>query len=221
MEGQKKQEADRLFRISVFGLNRIGLFQPGIMGATDIDWEDSGTRKLKILATTFYKENMYVRLMYSLRQEESVTSEFNLRISLDTTVCHYGGSRFWFICPFCTGHGKSDNLGRRVAKLYFTGRYFMCRYCGELTYKSRKISGFDRQFGKLTNPFDLEDVPERRYKGKFTKRYTRFRKKLKRFVDYGLALNNRWQAKSNTKTNKIRKRFDKVFGKKSIPKLTQ
>ena len=52
-----------------------------------------------------------------------------LSLSFTTTRLHFGGVRYWFICPNCN---------RRVAKLFKpkSERNFGCRYCYNLTYKS-------------------------------------------------------------------------------------
>ena len=52
-------------------------------------------------------------------------------VALDTTRCNYGGKRYWFLCPICK---------KRVAKIYLPprGKYFACRACNYLTYRSCK-----------------------------------------------------------------------------------
>jgi hypothetical protein len=52
-------------------------------------------------------------------------------IEYTSTKCHFGGERFWFICPYCS---------RRVSKLYLppSGDYYACRKCHNLTYESCK-----------------------------------------------------------------------------------
>jgi len=52
-------------------------------------------------------------------------------VELDTTHCNYGGKRYWFLCPICK---------KRVAKIYLPsgGKYFACRSCNYLTYRSCK-----------------------------------------------------------------------------------
>ena len=52
-------------------------------------------------------------------------------VELALTACNFGGQRLWFICP---GAG----CGRRVAVLYGSGRYFLCRHCYDLVYESQK-----------------------------------------------------------------------------------
>jgi hypothetical protein len=44
--------------------------------------------------------------------------------------CPLGGTRPYFLCP---GAG----CGRRVFKLYFVRRHFLCRQCGQLVYASK------------------------------------------------------------------------------------
>jgi len=61
-------------------------------------------------------------------------------VELDKTLPHFGGVRYWFICPSCK---------RRVAKLYVPFRHdrFLCRRCHDLTYQSSQDSHrFDKLF---------------------------------------------------------------------------
>jgi hypothetical protein len=56
-------------------------------------------------------------------------------VVLDWTPCNFGWERPWFLCP---GNVNGVACGRRVAKLYLRGRYFLCRHCHDLTYASRQ-----------------------------------------------------------------------------------
>ena len=55
-----------------------------------------------------------------------------------STQCHFGGRRFWFICPGRVPGGAPCR--RRVGKLYQPpgSRYFLCRHCHDLSYRSRQ-----------------------------------------------------------------------------------
>lgn len=55
-------------------------------------------------------------------------------IRFKQTYPHFGGVRWWFACPWCH---------RGVSKLYLlpNARYFRCRTCHHLTYRSRQESG--------------------------------------------------------------------------------
>jgi len=70
---------------------------------------------------------------------EQVTQE----IFLDWTACNYGGLRPWFICMACR---------RRVAKIYFGGKNFVCRHCLNLTYRSCQES--DSRFSNFLRNYD-------------------------------------------------------------------
>jgi hypothetical protein len=55
--------------------------------------------------------------------------------------CTFGGVRPYFICP---GVVNGIPCGRRVAKLYAAGRYFLCRYCYRLPYASQSEEIWER-----------------------------------------------------------------------------
>jgi hypothetical protein len=50
-----------------------------------------------------------------------------------TTQPHYGGKRYWFLCP-------NQNCRKRVRILY-GGKYFLCRHCQSLTYETAQTGG--------------------------------------------------------------------------------
>ena len=74
----------------------------------------------------------WLRLYYTFTQNQQA---LDYRIRLETTRPRFGGLRWWFICPLVI---NGASCGRRVGKLYLpTGsRYFGCRHCHELTYRS-------------------------------------------------------------------------------------
>ncbi len=53
-----------------------------------------------------------------------------LWVPVEWTPCRFGGRRPWLRCPV-------RQCGRRVAKLYNSGRYFICRRCANLAYESQ------------------------------------------------------------------------------------
>ena len=65
------------------------------------------------------------------------------RVRLVTSTPHYGGLRWWFICPLVRNDGAPP---RRVAKLYLPsgGKYFGSREGYGLTYTSCQESGKNR-----------------------------------------------------------------------------
>lgn len=78
-----------------------------------------------------------VELSYS-RGPEGRKEDVSYAVPLSWTPCNFGGWRPWFVCP---GVVEGVSCGRRVAKLYLKGRYFLCRHCHDLTYKSRQETG--------------------------------------------------------------------------------
>ena len=77
---------------------------------------------------TLAEEVGWLRLCYTMtRCKEDV----DYRIGLTTIPLPWGGVRWFFLCP-------SIGCSRRVSKLYLPpgGRYYRCRYCHNLTYRS-------------------------------------------------------------------------------------
>ncbi len=97
----------------------------------------------------------YIRFKYSKTSRFSEEKEnFDYKVRLTTTHCHFGGIRYWFVCPLIV---NSHLCERKVGKLYLPpgGKYFGCRHCYDLTYTScRESHKFDRLFALLAH-----DVP--------------------------------------------------------------
>lgn len=56
----------------------------------------------------------------------SITETFGL----STSCCNYGNFRYWFTCV----------CGKRVGCLYLYRKYFRCRHCHDLTYRSKAFN---------------------------------------------------------------------------------
>ena len=73
-----------------------------------------------------------------------------MSIEVSTTAPTYGGNRYWLRCPLVRNGAKCD---RSLTKLFLPpmGRYFGCRHCHGLTYRScqdaHKRSPFDHLVG--------------------------------------------------------------------------
>ena len=52
---------------------------------------------------------------------------YNYEIALSRTPCHYGGYRYWYLCPHC---------GKRTSVLYRAGLY-VCRHCIGANYQTQ------------------------------------------------------------------------------------
>jgi hypothetical protein len=114
-----------------------------------------------------------IELVYCISRNEQPPEDVRTTVPLSWSSCNYGEKRPWFICP-----GKG--CGRRVAKLYLVGKYFLCRHCHNLTYSSRRQSKPFRLLDKAqkicqrlgaNNCNDLCDTPKP--KGMHWKTYER------------------------------------------------
>jgi hypothetical protein len=110
----------------------------------------------------------WVRLFYTLTRTGGAV---DYRVGLVTTRPHFGGLRWWFLCPLSV-NGRT--CGRRVAKLYLDGRYFGCRQCHGLTYtscqESHKLDGLYRA---MAQNLGWEEADVRRGMRALAKRHQR------------------------------------------------
>ena len=65
--------------------------------------------------------------------------DYQYKIRLDKTPCHYGNYRYWFICPHC---------GKRAGVLYCAGA-FVCRHCLNANYATQLMQPIDKLFRKV------------------------------------------------------------------------
>ena len=82
-------------------------------------------------------ESGQVKLSYSWQKNGGEAGKLDYPVELQATSCHYGGARNWFVCP-------AVECGKRVAKLYLGDKYFACRHCCRLAYKSQREAKDDR-----------------------------------------------------------------------------
>jgi len=122
----------------------------------------------------------YARFQYtSTRRSTGEKTECDYKVRLVTTPCHFGGVRWWFLCPLIT---NGVSCGRRVGTLYCPpgATYYGCRHCYNLTYESRNKPRLTR-LGDIGYPLVLErkydDLYERTkrwtYRGRPTKKARR------------------------------------------------
>lgn len=119
-----------------------------------------------------------LEMKYVSIDEEGREDIFELFIEFVSTPSNYGGRIWWFICP--------QNCGRKVRHLYIDTENadLGCRECCDLTYESRNLQGPLKAFGKIIPLPTLEEweakIKRKRYNGKPTREYRRFRKALEK-----------------------------------------
>ena len=164
--------------------------------STTITWTRSMTGKQATAAvvTVNVIGEPYVKITYSLSDCEGGGTPFDSKVDLVTTPCNFGGVRYWFACPTC---------GRRVGGLYLApgSRRFMCRSCGNLTYRSRNRSWIEssghtsRQMDKLRS-----EIKRWTWRGRPTRKVRRLRaleRKMGLFSPQILARLGRLEARWN------------------------
>lgn len=106
-----------------------------------------------------------LRLRYDIEHHSAETGAQDYALTLVTTRLHFGGARWWFLCPA---------TGRRCGKLFLPngGRRFLSRQAYGLGYRSQRAGRMERmqaRIGKLcrrlggewsVSPCDLPPKPK-------------------------------------------------------------
>lgn len=131
-----RRTAESCHSISTKFLNKYKYFLGGLRSG-GITWSvggrETGSVGFRVSTET---ANEYINFIYT--QTDRITNEkteFDYKVQLTWTSCHFGGRRWWFVCPLMV-NGRA--CGRRMGVLYLGGEYFGCRHCYNLTYASCK-----------------------------------------------------------------------------------
>jgi len=126
--------------------NREGLTKPGTLRSGVWQWKYGTPEQVSTVRYVLDLQDetaSFLRLQYTTGEKS-----FDYRVKMETTFPHFGGVRWWFRCPLLVNGRACD---RRVRVLYLNGRYFGCRDCHHLTYKSTQ-EWDPRVSGMLKNP---------------------------------------------------------------------
>ena len=121
----KKDIADHVVSIDVRAWKRQGHLCPNLTQQWQWSIYQNTLLKLKVRVESFS-----VRLSFRISSDQKSSEWEHQTVMLDSTACHFGGDRSWFLCP-------SRGCGKRVAILYFTNN-FACRECQNLAYLSQR-----------------------------------------------------------------------------------
>lgn len=131
-----------------------GRLKPGATGI--FTWKTNGTKT----GSVGYSVNVHSKLPICvvLLQYRCDSVEIRIPVRMQTTPTRFGGQRWWFSCPLTV---KGVVCNRRVGKLHLppVARYFGCRKCHRLTYRScQEAHRSERMFGRLAQElgFDTE-----------------------------------------------------------------
>ncbi len=109
-------------------------------------------------------------------------------VRFDTTPCHYGGKRQWFLCPGCT---------RRVAVLCGVEDVFRCRHCHQLPYLSQNTTLLRRLIRRRQHIEKrlFEDGSGQRWRKRKGLHYQTFSRGLKRYFEIERQINGMGSAR--------------------------
>lgn len=136
--------------ITVKFLNKHGYLQSEAYRCGGMNWKRNGqeTGSIGFKISTLPGEE-FIRFQYThTKRDTEEKTELDYPVQLEWTPCHFGGRRWWFICPLVVNERACN---RRIGVLYLArGKYFGCRHCHNLTYESSKESHkFDSMFLKM------------------------------------------------------------------------
>jgi len=131
----KKTTVEECKSISTTFLKQHGYFCGfgwGGMKWTNSLGEETGSIGFRVSVQEWTGE---IPFQYTQTQRHNGEKEsLDYPVSLTATPCRYGGRRRWFVCPLVK---NGTYCNRRVLKLYLGGgKYFGCRHCYNLTYRS-------------------------------------------------------------------------------------
>ena len=178
-----KDTCDGSKRMPLSFLKQEGYLRPLNYRSGSIQWNIRGepTGSMGIVVSTM-PDDRYVRLIYTnTSRQTGEKSELDYRVQLVTTPCHFGGARYWYLCPLMV-NGVTCN--RRVGVLYINGKYAGCRHCYDLAYYSQQKThtGTWSVLGKfLDSDLVYEKISNLRvkyWKGRPTKRHARLLRKI-------------------------------------------
>jgi len=145
----KKSTVGDYKSISVKKLKEWNYFAQGYKCGT-LTWSRQGEQIGSIgVSVSISGREGAMRLNY--RHDNKDDMDYEVRLT--STPCHYGGVRWWFICPLSR---NGVYCGRRVGVLYL-GKYAGCRHCYDLTYESCQDS---HKFDFLARSMGLADEKE-------------------------------------------------------------
>ncbi|OGY87417.1 MAG: hypothetical protein A2233_00685 [Candidatus Kerfeldbacteria bacterium RIFOXYA2_FULL_38_24] len=133
-----REETDYLKKIATQWLKKYQFFNGSQLGKIQWTQEFSSHSSSVGIVCNIMNDQPYIRLYYT--QTNNYTGEkkdFDYKVMLTTTVCNFGGKRYWFICPLVK---NGVPCRRRIGVLYKSGDYFGCRKCQNLIYTSQKIN---------------------------------------------------------------------------------
>lgn len=175
-----KTTCESIQRITMRFLKQRHYLQDGWIGGS-IHWTSAYGKETSAGIRMDIRDGFgHLQLTYTISGWSDEKTDMDYRVEVVSTPCYFGGRRYWFICPLMR---NGVACYRRIGVLYLGGKYFGCRRCYDLAYKSQKEthSGPWSVFGKclFSGLEEREDAMRVKYwRGRPTKRYRRLLRKM-------------------------------------------
>jgi hypothetical protein len=132
-----KPQVERCHSLEATRFAHWGIIEPGSRWSGSISWRDRDTDEVRsaiaVEAAAHEDGTGLVRLNYTLTRSDGEPEPLDYTVQLVCIRRHFGGRQWYFLCPLAR---NGVPCGRRVAKLYRRDRYFGCRACHGLAYRS-------------------------------------------------------------------------------------
>lgn len=151
----KKTVVEDCLVLDVNKLNENRIFTKTQRWVGSVEWKNSSSIGISNTGHGVSFVDSSITLDYR-HKDENVS--YDIRIA--STSCYFGGRRFWFVCP---GQSQdSSACARRVGMLYkpYHSRYFLCRHCHVLSYRSRQEWKSQSEIGVLLQALELQSELE-------------------------------------------------------------
>ena len=126
--GRGRETVESYRFLDINRLSMTGYLRPGLSSV--YRWTDGN----KVASIKLHTEAGRLHLSYCVCVGDEKWKDVAEIIPIVRVPCRLGGSRTYFICP---GFQNGRECGRRVAKLYVSKCYFLCRHCNRLAYASQ------------------------------------------------------------------------------------
>ena len=184
--------AESALRLDIDAMMRWGGIRPGARLAGEMGFKFYGDRlDIKFESRVGDPWDSWLRLRYVIHDHWSgEPHEIDEKVFLAMSQPHFGGRRWWFVCP---------RLNRRARKLCLPlgGRHFWSRHAYRLGYASQRGTDIDRAhrgqakikarlIGKLDpDEWDLPPKPKRMRWRTYQRHVNKF-DAYERILDYGI-----------------------------------
>lgn len=146
----RRRTVEEARRLDVLAWKREGLLRPGVSWTTQ--WRNCEGEPVASIGCACVGYSGAVELSYRWTPPGGDAGEdLRYSIKVEWTNCNYGRARPWFRCP-------NLSCGRRCRFLHEAERYYVCRMCARLTYRTRQQSR--SLFGEA---YDLEERTDTLY----------------------------------------------------------